>query len=305
MDIRKLDVFRKVVELKSFTKAAEAALLSQPTVSEHIRNLEEELGLKLVDRLGREVEPTPVGMVLYRYAVRMTQLQKEALQAVAHYSGDLSGELRIGSSSIPGAYILPQAIASFCNRYHEVKPIVQISSSRTVATQIVEGSVDLGLVGAIWNERGLEWTALFTDTLVLAVPPLHPLAGKESVRVQELGGLPCIQREHGSGTRRVMARMLEQQGMREADVGEAAVLGSNEAVREAIKAGVGVAIISARSVAQDVQCGSLIAINLDDPAAHRPIYLLQRKNRELPPVAAAFVEQLQQAADQEEAAQIR
>ena len=83
MDIRKLDVFRKVVELKSFTKAAEAALLSQPTVSEHIRNLEEELGLKLVDRLGREVEPTPVGLVLYRYAVRMIQLQQEALQARA------------------------------------------------------------------------------------------------------------------------------------------------------------------------------------------------------------------------------
>jgi DNA-binding transcriptional LysR family regulator len=303
MDIRKLDVFRKVVELKSFTKAADAALLSQPTVSEHIRNLEDELGMKLVDRLGREVEATPVGMVLYRYAVRMTQLQQEALQAVARYNGDLSGELRIGASTIPGAYILPQVIASFCSRYREVKPVVQVNSSRTVAAQIVEGSVDIGLVGAIWNERGLEWTAAFTDTLVLAVPALHPLVGGKGIKVADLIGLPVIQREQGSGTRRVMARMLEQQGLREADLQEVAMLGSNEAVREAVKAGVGVAIISSRSVAQDVQCGTLAAIPLDDPAAHRPIYLLQRKNRELPPVASAFVEHLRLAADQEGAAQ--
>ncbi|MGD9948406.1 MAG: selenium metabolism-associated LysR family transcriptional regulator [Desulfobulbus sp.] len=299
MDIRKLDVFRKVVELKSFTKAAEAALLSQPTVSEHIRNLEDELGLKLVDRLGREVEPTPVGMVLYRYAVRMTQLQQEALQAVARYNGDLSGELRIGSSTIPGSYILPPVIGSFCRRYREVKPLVQINSSRAVAAQIVEGSVDIGLVGAIWSERGLEWTAAFTDTLVLAVPVLHPLAEAESVKVQDLVDLPFIQREQGSGTRRVVARMFEQQGIRETDLQEVAMLGSNEAVREAVKAGVGVAIISSRSVAQDVQCGTLAAITLDDPAACRPIYLLQRKNRELSPVAAAFVEYLLQAVDQE------
>ncbi|MGE4560334.1 MAG: selenium metabolism-associated LysR family transcriptional regulator, partial [Desulfobulbus sp.] len=303
MDIRKLDVFRKVVELKSFTKAAEAALLSQPTVSEHIRNLEEELGLKLVDRLGREVEATPVGMVLYRYAVRMTQLQQEALQAVTRYNGDLSGELRIGASTIPGAYILPRVIASFCSRYREVKPMVQINSSRAVAALIVEGGIDIGMVGAIWSERGLEWTSVFTDTLVLAVPVLHPLAAAESVKVQEIGEWPFIQREQGSGTRKVVARMLEQQGMREADLQEVAMLGSNEAVREAVKAGVGVAIISSRSVAQDVQCGTLAAIPLDDPAACRPIYLLQRKNRELPPVAAAFAEHLRLATDQEGAVQ--
>lgn len=303
MDIRKLDVFRKVVELKSFTKAAEAVLLSQPTVSEHIRNLEEELGLKLVDRLGREVEPTPVGMVLYRYAVRMTQLQQEALQAVTRYNGDLSGELRIGASTIPGSYILPRMLSSFCSRYQEVKPVVRINSSRTIAAQIVEGSVDIGLVGAIWNERGLEWTAAFTDTLVLAVPALHPLAGAESVKLQDLRDLPFIQREIGSGTRRVVARMFEQQGIREADLQEVALLGSNEAVRESVKAGLGVAIISSRSVAQDVQCGHLVAVPLDDPVAIRPIYLLQRKNRELSPVAAAFVEYLQLAADEEEPAQ--
>lgn len=299
MDIRKLDVFRKVVELKSFTKAAEAALLSQPTVSEHIRNLEEELGLKLVDRLGREVEATPVGLVLYRYAVRMLQLQQEAVQAVTRYTGELGGELRIAASTIPGAYILPKMLAGFCGQYPEVKPLVRISDSRTVAAQILEGSVDIGLVGAIWNERGLEWTTLCTDTLVLAVPALHPLAEATAVKLEEVLHLPFINREPGSGTRRVVARMLEQQGLRESDLREVAQLGSNEAVREAIKAGLGVAILSSRSVEQELRCGSLVTIPLEDAAAQRPIFLLQRKNRELPPVASAFVEHLRPATDQE------
>lgn len=288
MDIRRLEVFRKVVELKSFTKAAEAALLSQPTVSEHIRNLEEELGLKLVDRLGREAAATPVGRLLYNYAVRMTQLQQEALQAVARFNGALSGEVRIGASSLPGAYILPRLIGSFCRQHPEVKPIVQISGSRGIAAKIMEGEVDLGLVGAIWNERGLEWTGLFADTLVLAVPPDHPLAARKSVALGELANYPCILREQGSGTRKILARMLESQGLRENDLREAAVLGSNEAVREAVKAGVGMAVLSARSVTQDAQAGVLATLDLEDGVAERPIYLIQRKNRELSPAAAAL-----------------
>ena len=101
MDIRKLDVFCKVVELKSFTRAARALHLSQPTISDHIRTLEEELGNKLVDRLGREVEATPVGSLLYSYAIRILRLQQETLQAIAQFSGHFSGVMLIGASTIP------------------------------------------------------------------------------------------------------------------------------------------------------------------------------------------------------------
>lgn len=300
MDIRKLEVFRKVVELKSFTKAAEAALLSQPTVSEHIRSLEEELGLKLVDRLGREAAPTPVGRLLYQYAVRLTQLQQEALQAIARYNGALSGEVRIGAGTIPGSYILPRLIAAFCRHYPEVKPVLRISDSRAIAAQVLEDTVELGLVGAIWNERGLEWTPLFTDPLVLAVRPEHPLASRASLAVEELLHHPMVLRERGSGTRKVVARILEQQGHREGDLREAATLGSNEAVREAVKAGLGLAVLSARSIAQDVRSGDLAAVPLENAAAKRPISLIRRKNRALSPVAAAFVDHLHTAAAQEE-----
>lgn len=299
MDIRKLEVFRKVVELKSFTKAAEAALLSQPTVSEHIRSLEEELGLKLVDRLGREAAPTPVGRLLYQYAVRLTQLQQEALQAIARFNGALSGEVRIGASTIPGSYILPRLLATFCRTFPDVKPVLRISDSRAIAAQVLEGTVDLGLVGAIWNERGLEWMPLFADPLVLAVRPEHPLASRSSLPVAELLNHPMVLREQGSGTRKVVARILEQQGHRESDLREAATLGSNEAVREAVKAGIGLAVLSARSIAQDLRSGDLAAVPLDDAAAKRPISLIRRKNRELSPVAAAFLDHLHTAATHE------
>ena len=167
MDIRKLDALCKVVELRSFTKAAQAMQLSQPTVSDHIRNLEEELGQKLINRLGREVEPTPVGQLLYSYASRMLRLQQETLQAVLQYSGQLAGDLLIGASTIPGTFILPKIIRGFHQQYPDITTSVHISGSRTVAQKVLDGEYDLGLVGAIWNERGLEWQPLFNDTLVL------------------------------------------------------------------------------------------------------------------------------------------
>ncbi len=102
MDIHRLEVFCKVYEMRSFTKAADAVFLTQPTVSEHLRALEEMVGEKLVDRLGREVLPTPAGKILYQYARDIIRLRNEALQAIARYKGTLSGHLTIGASTIPG-----------------------------------------------------------------------------------------------------------------------------------------------------------------------------------------------------------
>lgn len=297
MDIRKLEILRKVVELKSFTKAAEALQLSQPTISEHLRNLEEEVGLKLVDRLGRVAEPTPGGRLLYAYATRLCQLQKEALQALARFNGSVSGELRIGSSTIPGTYILPGLLRIFLDQAPEVRPEVLISGSRSIAAQVLAGGLDLGLVGAIWNDRGLEWTPLFADRLVLAMRPDHPLAGGGPVPLRTLVDLPLISREQDSGTRRVVARLLEEQGLREADLRIVAGLGANEAVREAVKAGLGIAILSERSLSLDLELGTLAALPLAGVDCRRPIFLLQRKNREPSPVAAAFIEHLRAAAD--------
>ena len=296
MDIRKLDVFCKVVELKSFTRAARAVFLSQPTVSDHVRHLEEELGQKLVDRLGREAEPTPAGRLLYDYASRILRLQQETLEALARFGGRLSGETTIGASTIPATYILPALVGTFRAAHPEVTVSVRISGSHEIARKVLAGEYDLGLVGAMWNERGLDWTELFTDTLVLVARPDHPLAGRGPVTLDDLCGQDYVGREPGSGTRKVIGALLEATGRRETDLRQIALFGANEAVREAVKAGVGVSMLSRRSVAADLAAGALVEIPLVGVSGERPFYLLRRRNRQLPPSAGALAEDLVAAA---------
>lgn len=292
MDIRKLEVFCKVVELKSFTKTAEAVLLSQPTVSEHIRTLENELDQKLVDRLGRQVQPTPVGRLLYGYASKILRLHHETLQAVEQYCGNLSGRIAMGASTIPGTYILPELISAFCRQHDDIKASVSISGSRDIARKVLEGEFDLGIIGAVWNERGLEFTSLFTDKLIIALPPGHALTGRKVLAINELIQEDFILREPGSGTRKTFAQILEQQGFKENNLREIATFGSTAAIREAVKAGIGISILSHRSVAEDSAAGKLAVAQLQGIAMDRTFHLISRKNREMPPVAAAFTRYL-------------
>ncbi len=294
MDIRKLEVFCKVVEYKSFTKAAQWAMISQPTVSEHIRSLEEQVGQRLIDRLGRKVEATPVGQLLYNYALKIIRLQEESMQAIEVFSGNLIGRILIGSSTIPGTYILPHMLGRFIESNQDIKANIEISNSRAIAQKVIAGEYDLGIIGATWNERSLEWTQVLTDELSVVMRPDHPLAKQKEIEVEGILKEPFIFREHGSGTRKVIAGLLEQQGYRESSLREAAVIGTTAAVKEAIKAGIGISIISLRAIEEDICHGSLVGRPLKDIRMERPFYLIQRRNRELTPVAAVFVEFLLQ-----------
>ncbi len=289
MEIRKLEAFCKVVELKSFTLAAEKILLSQPTVSEHIRNLEDELGQKLINRLGREIETTPVGKVLYGYAIQIIRIRQEALQAVEHYSGRLAGKIMIGCGTIPGTYILPELISRFRSQHPSIKAILRITSSQIIAEKVLAGDLELGFVGARWNEKKLTWTEMFSDELTLAVHPDHFLAGSKEISLKSIARTSFILREPESGTRKVFSRILEKDGLRENDLKVVAEIGSTAAVKEAVKAGIGISILSKRAVQEDVDCGRLTAISLKGHDLYRPFYLVQRKNRALSPVSAAFL----------------
>ncbi len=288
MEIRKLEAFCRVVELKSFTRAAEKILLSQPTVSEHVRSLEEELGQKLLDRLGKEALPTPVGTLFYGYACKILQTRKEAIQAVAHFSGNLSGRIVMGAGTIPGTYILPELIAAFRTSHPSIKVALQISGSRNIAENVLQGKVELGVVGARWKENGLQWREIFSDELCLAVYPSHPLALKGSVNLEEVFGEPFILREHGSGTREVFGAILSRHGLNEDDLQEVAEIGSTAAVKEAVKAGIGISVLSRCAVADDVECGRLTALSINKHRMKRSFYLIRRKNRGISPVASFF-----------------
>ncbi len=295
MDIHRLEVFCKVVELKSFTKAAEAVFLSQPTVSEHIRSLEEMLQEKLIDRLGREALPTQAGKILYRHARKIIQQRDEAVQAIKSYSGKLAGHLYIGASTIPGTYILPPIVGEFKTKYPAIQITLKISSSRIIAERTRKGDDEFGIVGARWNEPGLEWEEIFADELVLAVSPQHPWAKRKEVELAELEAQPFIIRERDSGTQKVMTEILAAKGFDLARLAVVAEMGSTEAVRQSIKAQIGIGILSQRAVDDDLMCGSLVAVPIKGVAFHRPFYLIRRKNRKLSPVCDTFLDFIKEA----------
>ncbi|BCR06004.1 LysR family transcriptional regulator [Desulfuromonas versatilis] len=290
MDIRRLEVFCAVVELKSFTKGAESVCLSQPSVSEHIRILEEMLGDKLLDRLGREVLPTVAGQILYQYARRIIRLRDEAIQAIENQKGNLSGQLVVGASTIPGTYILPRLVHDFRNRHPEIRVTLKIASTSQVAEGILQGEIELGVIGARWKDNLLQCSEMFSDELVLTVYPEHPWAGRQSVELDELPSQPFILRERGSGTRQVMADALKEAGFDIAALDAIAEMGTTEAVRQGVKSRLGISILSARAVQEDVERGALQTLPVAGLNLSRPFYLATRRNRQATPLAQAFLE---------------
>jgi len=292
MDIHRLEVFCKVLELQSFTKAAEAVCLTQPTVSEHIRALEQTVGERLVDRLGREVLPTSSGKILYRYAKDLIALRNEAVQALEKHKGALSGNLLVGASTIPGAYILPELIGSFKTLYPSIHTTLRIGGSSDVVERVLEGRLEIGLIGAKWDDRRIQMEEIFSDELVLTVYAEHRWAQRKSVDPEELIGEPFILRERGSGTRIVMNQAIEGAGFPPSRLNVVAEMGSTEAVRQGIKARIGISILSYRAVSEDVDRGMLVALPVKGLRLHRPFYLVQRKNRQLSPLCTAFIDHL-------------
>jgi DNA-binding transcriptional LysR family regulator len=290
MDIRRLEVFCKVLELGSFTKAAEALPLSQPTVSEHVKSLEEMLGEKLIDRLGREALPTPAGRILYQYARSILQLRDEAIQALQEHRGNLAGSVALGASTIPGAYILPKLIGEFKKQYPGIQISLKISGSSEIAESIIEGGLELGLIGAKWSDRRIELEEIFSDELVLVLHPKHDWAGRGSVQLDELYEQPFILREKGSGTRIVMTQILKNHGFDFSRLRAVAEMGSTEAVRQGIKAQIGLSILSRQAVEEDIERGDLWAVQIAGVRLTRPFYLIHRKNRQLSPICIALLD---------------
>lgn len=294
MEMRKLEAFCRVIELKSFTGAAKEMLLSQPTISEHVRYLEGQLGQKLLERQARDITPTPAGGVLYDYARKILQTRDEAIQAVRQYGGKLMGTVTIGCSTIPGTYILPSLIGLFHKQYKDIKTALCIGSSRIIAEDVLHGKLEFGVVGARWNEAGLLWTPLFSDELTVIMHPEHKWAVKRELSLAELLEEPFILRERESGTRKVVAQILTKNGLKEQDLQSVAEIGSTAAVKEAVKAGIGVAILSKRAAVDEIQCGRLAGVVIQGQPLKRPFYLVQRKKKELSPVAAVFLDFLKE-----------
>ena len=293
MDLRRLEVFAKVAELGSFSRAAEALYLTQPTVSEHVRALEDELGVQLLDRLGRGATPTRAGQLLLGYARRMLGLAREAQQALDQFQGRMSGELVIGGSTIPGEYVMPTLIGRFKGKYPDISVSLLIGDSRQVSEWVEEGRVEVALVGARPGSRALESRELMPDELVLVVPAGHPWATRKSVSVDELRREPMVMRERGSGSREAIEHVLEEAGLSLASFRLAGEMGSTQAIKQAVRAGVGIALISRRAVEDECRAGLVACVKVKDLRVARSFHLVTHKDRTRSPLAQAFLDFLE------------
>lgn len=289
MDLRRLEVFAKVAELGSFSRAAQALSLTQPTVSEHVRALEDELGVQLLDRLGRGAAPTRAGSLLLGYAQRMLTLAREARQAIDQFQGRLSGELLVGGSTIPGGYVLPLVIGQFKAKQADISIVLLIGDSREVNQWVEEGRVELGIVGARPVHRALEAKALMDDELVLAVGAEHAWARRRTVTLADIRSEPMVLRERGSGSREAFERALDDAGTSLASFKIVGEMGSTQAIKQAVRAGLGISMISRRAVEDECRAGLLVALMVPGLSVTRSFYLVTHRERTRSPLGVAFL----------------
>ena len=296
LDLRKLEIFYWVAELKSFSQAAELLSLRQPTVSAHIQELEQLVKGEVLYRVRGRVSLTPLGQLLYERAKNLLAFKREAVAAIEQFHGSPSGELWIGGSNNPGEYVLPQRLGAFVKKYPGIKPILRIGDSASIVEDLLDGKVELGFVGVKNKDDRLGFEKICDDEMVLAVPRKHPWARRKFVSLSELRGQKFISRERGSGTMDSFRRLLRKSSHSPDRLLNIVMeLGSTEAVKEAIMGGHGLSILSRVSIRHELAAGSLVEVPIRGLKMKRDFYLVYHRGRPLHPNAEAFREFLKQS----------
>jgi DNA-binding transcriptional LysR family regulator len=290
MDLWQLNIFCKVIELEGFSKAGKAVHLSQPTISSHIKDLENHFGCQLVDRLGKKAVPSKAGELLYTYARKLVALRDEAETAMNEFHGKIKGRLVIGGSTIPGGYILPQLIGAFTKDYPEVKISLIIGDTDQIIQDTLSGLLELGIVGAKPSDKNIGMEKLIQDEMRLIVTADHKWAGKKYIPLELMFKEPFIVREPGSGTLKSIRMSLTEKGHLLEDLNIISEMGSTAAIIQGVKSKVGISILSTIAVAEELKAGILKALAIKNLKLKRSFYLIRHKHRSASPLGTAFNE---------------
>lgn len=290
IDFRHLETFCRVASLKSFSKAAEDLFLTQPTVSGHILALEKSLSLRLLDRNRREVQLTKAGEILFQFALKLLNTRKELFNALSDFSNGIRGELHIGASTIPGEYVLPRILREFKEAYPSLSVSLKIADTKDIVKGILEGVVEFGLVGGRVKHPSLLFEFYTEDEIVIIRSKNYPWAHPKRVAWEALMGEPWIIREEGSGTQMAVENALKKEGKSLKHFNVVLQMGSTAAIKEGVKAGLGLAFISRRAVEEELSRGWLERLDVDgmEPIL-RPIYIASYRGRTLSPMGTAFL----------------
>jgi DNA-binding transcriptional LysR family regulator len=294
MTFRQLEAFLAVVRERSFSRGARRIHLSQPTLSQHIKELERELGARLFVRRARQVTLTEPGRVFEAHATRMTVAAEDARRAVSEVDGAHRGSLLVGASTTPGIYVLPQVLAAFQARYPGIDLSLQIANSRLIEERVRADGLDLGVVGGHVLGPGERCVAAgLLDELVLITPPRHPWARRGRASGRDLAAERMLVREPGSATRQVMERALMQAGITPSRTME---LGHTEAIKQCVMAGLGVAFVSIYAVRTEVRARQLAIVPVRGLRVRRHFHVIHGEGRTLGASARAFLSILDEQA---------
>lgn len=287
MNVRGLEVFLSVAKHLNYTRAGEEVHLSQPSVSVRIRQLENELGVKLFEQLGKKVALTEAGLVLIPHARRVVAAIEDTQHAIDELQGLERGTLKIGASTTPGMYLVPQVIARFKDCYPKVEIHLGIKDTRQVEEGVIRNEFDFGFVGGHLAGDEVDVFPWVTDRLVLVVAPKHPLARKKSIDTHDLRREKFILRESGSATRATIVTHLRAVDLQVEPVIE---MENPESVKRAVQSGLGIAFISRFAVETELEARSLVAVPVRDLKIDRELKIVYRKDKHLSRAAQAFIE---------------
>ncbi|HVU14221.1 MAG TPA: selenium metabolism-associated LysR family transcriptional regulator [Phototrophicaceae bacterium] len=291
LNLHLLRIFAAVAENNNFSQAAKALYISQPAVSRAVQELEEQVGLPLLDRSHRALALTEAGALLYQYAQRLFAVEQAAETALEQFQGLERGHLAVGASQTTGTYLLPPLLSRFHQQYPGVRLSLEIANTQTVLEKLHTQPLDLAFVEGPVKDKEFLIVPWRTDRLVIIVPPKHPLLAKQPITLDQIGAEPYVQREVGSGTREVVDDVFQRQGL---TLNVAIELSSNQAVKQAVSAGLGVSIVSDATITLEVSAGTLALLEVQGIDFNRTLTQVRLKGKPVSPAAEAFLRLLEE-----------
>ena len=292
MTLKQLEVFLAVADTRSFSKGGETVSLAQSTASQHIRALEDELNVRLFDRSASQVALTEVGRLFYDHAAKICRQCSEATDAVRRFQGLEQATLRVGASTIPAAFLIPDMLGLFSTAWPGVCLELQQGDTREVLRLLQDELVELAVVGGQIDDNSISMQEVMTERIILVVKPGQYPDG--SIERDQLMQLPLVIREAGSGTRTAVDTALQKNGVEPRQLKVVAQLGSSEAVRRAVLSGAGAAFVSTLAVGHELADGTLVELAVQGLEINRSFYLAWRKGKSLSPAALEFMENVKQ-----------
>jgi DNA-binding transcriptional LysR family regulator len=292
--LRQLQVFEAAARLGGYTRAAETLHLSQPAVSMQIRQLEEHAGMPLFDQIGKKIHLTDAGRALYRHAQDILAQVREAQLELEEMRGVRRGQLNITIASTAN-YFAPKLLAAFCQRHPEVKVSLDVSNREHILELLNETDKDLAIMGRPPEASDLVAHPFMENPLVVIAAPNHPLARERNIALARIAQETFISREAGSGTRMAAERFFDEAGTH---LTTAMEMSSNEAIKQAVQAGLGLGVVSVHTLEMELALERLVILDVQGFPILRYWYAVHRQGKRFSAVAQAFLNFVMEEAEQ-------